>query len=41
MRREQRVVVLAEARAEHPQRAADDAVLERRLAARGDLRRGG
>ena len=37
MRREQRVVVLAEAGPEHPQRAADDAVLEVRLAAGHDL----
>ncbi len=37
MRGEQRVVVLAETRAEHPQRAADDAVLEGRLAALGNL----
>jgi hypothetical protein len=37
MRRKERVVMLAEARPEHPERATDDPVLERRLAARDDL----
>ncbi len=38
VRGEQRVVVAAESRAEHPQRTADDPVLEGRLAPGGDLR---
>ena len=38
MRRQQRVVVAAEARPEHPERTTDDSVLEGRLAAFRDLR---